>query len=215
MANKTMTKAELEAALSQALNTIDQLKALVDAKVATAEGQASPATSSIPSVSVNDSVTVVYMSESLGYCKGNNFEYHFHCVGEEVTMSRFAFDEFAGKYHSWFKDGILAVSHKSADIASAKGFKTDDEYVVTPEKIARLGTMSDIELRKFWNSTTTKNEKECIVYAYKREFINNTPGYRDIAKVSVLNGLTNGAFSRELVEVSGGDQMIQARDLML
>lgn len=200
-----MTKAELEAKLAEALDVIEQLKQQV-----TTQQTAAPQVSAVaPAPSINDTVAVIYMSESLGHVEGASFRYDFNHSGEEVLMSRYQFDELAGKYYHWFQDGRLAVSHKNMEVAKAKGFKTDLDYFVKPEMIRKLGEMSATEVERLWKSAKSETEKKCIVFAYKREFIDGTPGYKDIAKVSLLNGLTDGGFSRELVEVTAGDKVVK------
>lgn len=197
------TKAELAAKLEEAnanlakaLETIDKLNAAVN--TLTAAKVDAPVASNF-----NSDVTIVWMVDWPGYLKGNNFEYFLNTVGEEIVMPRYVFDELVGKYRKWFNDGRLAVSYKNIDVATAKKLKTDKEYVINAATLDSLGSMTDAEIRKLWKSLTTHNEKLSVVTAYKRGFIDEVDGYRDISKVSVLNGLTNGGFSRELEELGG------------
>lgn len=151
-------------------------------------------------------VTLVYMSDSLGVVMVNNLVLNCTRFGEEFLLSRSDFDAVVGKYRDWFNRGVLAVSSKNLDVAAAKGLKTDKEYVVTEDKLNRLGTMSLTELEKLWNETNAEAEKINIVTSYKRKFIENKEkGYRDRARVDLLNRLTDGGFNREALELSSLD----------
>lgn len=187
--------AEANASLAQALETIDKLNNAV--KTLTVAQSVQPVSN------VHADVTIVWMVEWPGYLKGNNFEYHFSTAGEEIIMPRYVFDELVGKYRAWFNDGRLAVSYKNIDVALSKKLKTDKDYILNAEIISSLGSLKDTELKSLWDSLTTKNEKLSLVTAYKRGFIEEESGYRDISKVSLLNGLTGGGFARELDELSG------------
>lgn len=151
-------------------------------------------------------VTLVYMSDSPGVVIVNNLTLNCTKHGEEFVLSRSDFDAIVGKYRHWFEEGILAVSAKNVDVAAAKGLKTDKEYEVTAEKLNRLGKMSLSELEKLWNDTDADAQKMSIVTYFKRKFIENKEaGYRDRAKVDLLNRLTNGGFNREALELSNVD----------
>ena len=120
-AKKGPTKAELEAQIE-----------LLKAQLALAQQNAAasaPAPVQAPSLATSD-VAVVYCSDSLGYAKISNMELHFTRYGEEFVMSRVQFDELVGKYRSWFDRGVLTVSYRNADVASAKGLRTDREVAL-------------------------------------------------------------------------------------
>lgn len=198
MANKNITKAELEAKIAQ-------LEALLAAKD-NAAPQVTTAPVSAPQVVIttpNTDVTVVYCSDSLGYAKVSNMELNFTRYGEKFTMPRYQFDELVGKYRSWFDRGVLAVSADNVDIAASKGVRTDKELQLTPDKLASVGKMTADQLEKLWNSITIDSHKEALVLYYKRNFIEGNAGFRDRAKVDLMNRLTNGGFDRESDELSG------------
>ena len=152
----------------------------------------------------NTDVTLVYLSDSLGFLKCNNLELNFTRYGEEFTISRQDFDAVVGKYRHWFDRGILAVSYKNVEVAAAKGIKTDKEYILDAKTLNNLGKMSCDELEKLWNEIKSKDQKLSIVTYYKKKFIEGEDeSYRDRAKIDLLNRLTNGGFDREAVELSG------------
>lgn len=151
-------------------------------------------------------VTLVYMSDSLGVITVNNLTLNCTRFGEEFVLSRSDFDAIVGKYRHWFEDGILAVSSKNMDVAAAKGIKTDKEYAITADKLNKLGKMSLTELERLWEDTTATAQKVSIVTYFKRKFIEGKEaGYRDRAKVDLLNRLTDGGFNREALELSSSD----------
>lgn len=151
-------------------------------------------------------VTLVYMSDSLGFISAKNVELNCTRFGEEFSLSRSDFDAIVGKYRSWFDAGILAVSSKNVDVAAAKGLKTDKEYAITADQLSKLGKMSLAELENFWSNVTAEAQKVSIVTYFKRKFIENKEaGYRDRAKIDLLNRLTDGGFNREALELSSSD----------
>lgn len=159
----------------------------------------------VVSAPTND-VTLVYMSDSPGFISAKNVELNCTRAGEEFVLPRSDFDAIVGKYRHWFDDGILAVSYKNVDVAAAKGLKTDKEYALTPEKLNRMGKMSLAELEKFWNEVTADAQRMSIVTCFKRKFIEGIEaGYRDRAKIDLLNRLTDGGFNREALELSSSD----------
>ena len=204
-----LTKAELTAKLEEAnanlakaLETIEKLNSAVNT-LTSAKTEITPTVVTPSYSSMNSDVTVVWMVDQLGYMKGNSFEYYFNTLGEEIVVPRYVFDEMVGKYRNWFLDGRIAVSHKNVDIASVKKLKTDLEYNISSGKVEKMGSMTEMELKEFWNSLKTTTEKTTAVTLFKRGIIEDKPGYKDISKISILNGLTNGAFTREIAELGG------------
>ena len=200
---KTLTKAELEALVAELQA---QVAALSNGAVAeTVSAPAEPVQPSIVPVSSTPStdVTVVYCSDSMGYAKISNAEFHFNRFGEEFILNRYQFDELVGKYRHWFDDGRLAVSSRNMDVAIAKGVRTDKEYNLTYAKLSSMGKMNTTQLENLWNSCDCDKQKQSIVTFYKRKFIEGDIGYTDRAKVDLMNRLTNGGFNRESDELSG------------
>lgn len=147
-------------------------------------------------------VTLVHLSNSMGYIKTTNTEIHMNVYGEEFTLSKSQFDEVAGKYRHWFERGVLAVSYKNMDVAVAKGLPTDVDLALTKEKLNSVGSMSVSEIEDLWNSITL-NQKHCLAAHVKRKIIDGDSAYKDRAKIDLFNRLTNGAFRREQDEASG------------
>lgn len=194
---------ELEEKLSKMMDTMEALQAKYDAL---ASQQAAP-TVSITSPSTD--VTLVYMSESLGVIQATNLTLNCTRFGEEFVLSRTQFDEIVGKYRHWFDNGILAVSYRNTDVAAAKGLKTDKEYALSADVLRKIGSMTTDQLEELWNSTPTKEQKVSIATYFKRKFIENIDsGFRDRAKVDLLNRLTDGGFSRESAELSGNFKIL-------
>ena len=194
---KGPTKAELQAEIAQ-------LKALLAEQSKGQQSSTTPVvapnvTFSIPSTDV----TVVYCSTSLGYASISNMDLHFNRFGEEFILTRTQFDELVGKYREWFDRGILAVSYKNLDIAAAKGLKTDKDFGLTADKLAKIGKLSVSELEELWNNTTVPSHRQSIVSFYKDKFISGDPDFVNRAKVDLMNRLTNGGFTREQDEISG------------
>lgn len=208
--NSKTTKAEMEAYIKEleakltASNKTETVKA--DAPVvSTVQTVGATATASTPIINLTmptTDVTLVYLSNSMGYIKTINTELHMNVYGEEFTLSKSQFDEVAGKYRRWFEKGILAVSYKNMDVAIAKGLPTDVDLALTKEKLNAVGRMSTSEIEDLWNSITL-NQKHCLAAHVKRKIIDGDPDYTDRAKVDLLNRLTNGAFRREQDEASG------------
>lgn len=162
-----------------------------------------------------EDVTIVYMSESLGVVKAGNVELRCTKFGETFTVSRMDFDMIVGKYRDWFDQGILAVAPENIEVAAAKGVRTSDEYNISPDKLHRLGRMSVNEIEVFWNTLTKEEHKLSVTQYFKRKLIEGTePGYRDRAKIDLLNRLTNGGFQREAIEIGGGNLKIQPTELI-
>ena len=189
-AKKGPTKADLEAQIE-----------LLKAQLALAQQNA--AMMAQPQPSATGDVAVVYCSDSLGYAKISNMELHFTRYGEEFVMSRTQFDELVGKYRSWFDRGVLTVSYKNADVATAKGLRTDREVALDAATLESIGRMNTAQLTALWEKSTLPAQKESIVCFYKRKFIEGSDAYRNREKVDLLNRLTNGGFQREQDELSG------------
>lgn len=153
--------------------------------------------------STSSDVAIVYCSDSLGYAAVSGLELNFTQYGEEFIISRTQFDQLVGKYRTWFDKGILAVSCKNADVASAKGIRTDKELGLDSKTLFSIGGMSSANLEKLWNSLKTKSQKESIVTYFKRKFIEGDPQFMSREKVDLMNRLTGGAFTREQDELSG------------
>lgn len=202
--NKT-TKAEMEA-------YIKELEAKYAAALAASENtntsvsvSQQPTVTTTPVINVTmptTDVTLVYLSNSMGYIKTSNTELHANVYGEEFTLSKSQFDEIAGKYRRWFEQGILAVSYRNMDVAVAKGLPTDVDLALTKEKLNAVGYMTTSEIEDLWNSSTL-NQKHCLAAHVKRKIIAGDPAYADRAKIDLFNRLTNGAFRREQDEASG------------
>ena len=193
---------ELEAKMAKMAEMIEKLQAQVAAGAKTTDTIQPNIVVTAP---VNE-VTLVYMSDSLGFISAKNVELNCTRMGEEFVLSRSDFDAIVGKYRSWFDDGVLAVSYKNIDVAAAKGLKTDKEYALTADKLNKMGKMSLAELEKFWNEVTSESQKMSIVTYFKRKIIEGTEAeYRDRAKIDLLNRLTNGGFDREALESSGSN----------
>lgn len=192
MAN-SKTKAQLEA-------EIEELKKALSARDS---APVAPVTPVAPATTTTD-VTVVYMSDSLGFIKVGDLELNASRFGEQFIISRNQFDALVGKYRSWFDRGILAVAPQDIHVASMKGLRTSDEYAISYEKLNKLGTMSPTEIEKFWNSVPTDAHRTSIVTFFKRKNIEGVePGYKDRARIDVLDRLTDGGFSQERDEVNG------------
>lgn len=196
-------------------NIIDEKEELLkkiaelEAKLAEKSNSASVA----PTVSFtmpSTDVRLKYMADSLGVIQITNLELNCTRYGEEFTLSRQQFDEVVGKYRSWFDSGILAVAPRDIEVAASKGVRTSDEYTLSADTLNRLGSMSVAEIERLWNSVTTDSHKLSIVSFFKRKFMEGKePGYRDQAKVDLLNRLTKGGLKREAVEISGQDLKIR------
>ena len=201
----TAHEKELEDQINSMMKMIAELQSQLAAnKVAQPAPEVPQAQPTIVVSAPNTDVTLVYLSDSLGYIKCNNLELNCTRYGEEFTVTRSDFDAVVGKYRHWFDRGILAVSYRNVDVAVAKGIKTDKDYVLDAKSLAGIGKMSCDELEKLWNETKSKDQKLSIVTYYKRKFIEGEDeSYRDRAKIDLLNRLTNGGFDREAVELSG------------
>lgn len=155
---------------------------------------------------VSTDVTLVYTASCPGYLfvEGTGLALHFNGYGDTYVISRSQLDALIGKYRRWFDDGRLALSDKDVAVAAEKGVPTAGELALSREKLNQLGSMSVGQLEALWHSIDKPTQKSSLVLFYKRKFIENTePGYRDRAKIDLLNRLTDNGFSREAVEVSG------------
>lgn len=196
--NSKSTKAEMEAYIAE---LEAQLKEKHDAPVA------APATPVVEKPSyprkTDDSVTLVYCSDSLGYAKVSNMEFHFNRYGEEFKVPRYQFDELVGKYRRWFDEGILAVAPEDYEVAAAKGISTSDEFVLDYKTLASLGTMKAADVEKLWNETKKVEHKRSMITFVKKKFIEGDTKFRNRERIDLFNRLTDGAFKREQDELSG------------
>lgn len=202
--NSKTTKAEMEAYIKELEERLAAAKK-TDTEVSTSNPVQTTVATTAPIINVTmptSDVTLVYLSNSMGYIKTANTEIHMNVYGEEFTLSKSQFDEVAGKYRRWFERGILAVSYKNMDVAVAKGLPTDVDLALTKEKLNSVGSMSVDEIENLWNSITL-NQKHCLAAHVKRKIIDGDPAYKDRAKIDLFNRLTNGAFRREQDEASG------------
>jgi len=151
----------------------------------------------------DDSVTLVYCSDSLGFAKISNMEFNFNRYGEQFKVPRYQFDELVGKYRRWFDEGILAVAPEDYEVAAAKGISTTDEFVLSYKVLSSIGTMSVSAIEELWNNTTKPEHRRSIVTFVKKKFIEGDPKYRNREKIDLFNRLTNGGFVREQDELSG------------
>lgn len=204
--SKGPTKADLEAQLellkAQLALTQKQLEMQMQLNQ-TQQQSTTIAPNNITIAAPDTNVSIVYLSDSMGYANISNMELHFNKYGEEFVLSRPQLDELVGKYRSWFDRGILAISSRNVDVAAAKGVRTDAEYALKREQLEALGKMNEAQIESLWNSTTEAEHRKSIASYFKRKFIEGDPAYRTRAKVDLMNRLTNGAFSREQDELSG------------
>lgn len=163
--------------------------------------------------SVRDDVTLVYMSESLGYIEAGNVKLNCTKFKESFTLSRYDFDAIVGKYRKWFEDGILAVSARDYKIAQDKGLKTENEYFLTKDIMESIPVCTAAELEEIWHKANTKEQKYSICEYYKAHLIEGDTRFNNREKVELLNRLTNGGFRREVKEVSGYDLLIQPTEM--
>lgn len=202
--NSKTTKAEMEAYIKELEERLAAAKK-TDTEVPTSTSVQTTAATTTPIINVTmptTDVTLVHLSNSMGYIKTTNTEIHMNVYGEEFTLSKSQFDEVAGKYRHWFERGVLAVSYKNMDVAVAKGLPTDVDLALTKEKLNSVGSMSVSEIEDLWNLITL-NQKHCLAAHVKRKIIDGDPAYKDRAKIDLFNRLTNGAFRREQDEASG------------
>lgn len=151
----------------------------------------------------DDSVTLVYCSDSLGFAKISNMEFNFNRYGEQFKVPRYQFDELVGKYRRWFDEGILAVAPEDYEVAAAKGISTTDEFVLSYKVLSSIGTMSVSAIEELWNNTTKPEHRRSIITFVKKKFIEGDPKYRNREKIDLFNRLTNNGFVREQDELSG------------
>lgn len=213
--------------------TLDDVKALIqgavadavkaerkesDKRIAELEAQleAAKAAKAAPAPTANDSVSIVYLCDYDGVInRVPNINLVFHSYGDTVTVSRSQFDAIVGEYRRWFDQGILAVHHRNIDVAAEKGLKTEDEYALSPSVLARIGTMPVEDLKKLWEACKSDTERLSIVSYYKRKFIEGKePGFRETARVVMMNALTEQGLKREAVEISGASLKIAPTDFM-
>ena len=216
-ANTTKTEEKAEATPSAA-DLMAQLVALqkqnaelLGKLAASNQGQNTAQSSGHP-----DDVTIVWMSESRGVInKVDNLNIVCNRYGEEFVLPRYQFDQLVGMYHGWFDNGTIAVSHKSMDVAAAKGLRTDTEYALKPEILDRLGKMTPAQLTDIWNKTQTDEEKSSIIAHFKRKFMEGKDaGYRDLNRIFALNELSQGALQTEAMEITSKKHKIAPTDLL-
>lgn len=195
---KNTTKADLEAKIAalEAQLAAKEVACATDGSVASVEPNV---TFSVPSTDV----TIVYCSDSLGFAHISNMDLNFNRYGEEFILSRSQFDEFVGKYRSWFDRGVLAVSYDNLKVAIAKGLRTDKEIGLDYAKLSSLGVMSVADLEKLWDSLSLDSQKESVVSYFKRKFIEGDVNFKVREKIDLLNRLTKGGFKREQDELNG------------
>ena len=64
--------------------------------------------------------------------------------------------------------------------------------------------MSPTEIENLWNGLEKDKHRRAVVLHFKRKYIENEePGYRDRARIDMLDRLTNGGFKREREELYG------------
>lgn len=202
--NSKSTKAELEAYIAELEAKLNQNQKDTPNEVPEVEERPRRARQK------NDNeVTLVYCSDSLGYAKISNMEFHFTRFGEEFRIPRYQFDELVGKYRSWFDRGIFAVSSEDVDVAVSKGIPTVDDFALDSKKLNSIGTMSAADIEKMWSELTKIEHKRSLVTFVKRKFVEGDPKYRNREKIDLFNKLTDGAFDREQDELSGRYKIAQ------
>jgi len=151
----------------------------------------------------DDSITLVYCSDSLGFAKVSNMELNFNRYGEQFKIPRYQFDELVGKYRHWFDSGILAVAPEDYEVAVAKGISTTDDFVLDYKTLSSIGNMDVESIEKLWNDTNKIEHKRSIVTFVKKKFIEGDPKYHNREKIDLFNRLTSGGFTREQDELNG------------
>lgn len=194
--NSKSTKADMEAYIAE-------LEAKLKAKETEEEVVKEPIYTKPAKDKTDDSVTLVYCSDSLGYAKISNMEFNFNRYGEQFKVPRYQFDELVGKYRRWFDNGILAVAPEDYEVAAAKGISTTDEFVLDYKTLSSIGNMNVTAIEKLWEDTTKPEHRRSIVTFVKKKFIENDPKYRNREKIDLFNRLTDGGFTREQDELSG------------
>ena len=194
--NSKSTKADMEAYIAE-------LEAKLKAKETEEEVVKEPVYTKPAKDKTDDSVTLVYCSDSLGYAKISNMEFNFNRYGEQFKVPRYQFDELVGKYRRWFDNGILAVAPEDYEVAAAKGISTTDEFVLDYKTLSSIGNMNVTAIEKLWEDTTKPEHRRSIVTFVKKKFIENDPKYRNREKIDLFNRLTDGGFTREQDELSG------------
>ncbi len=202
--NNKSTKAELEAYIAELESKLKEMKT----QEATSNSQeehieAPKVVNRYVNTKTDDSVTLVYCSDSIGYAKISNMEFNFNRYGEQFKVPRYQFDELVGKYRRWFDMGILAVSPEDYEVAAAKGISTSSDFALDYKTLSSIGKMSSAEIEDLWNNTTKFEHRKSIVTFVKRKFIENDKNYRTREKIDLFNRLTDGAFKREQEELNG------------
>lgn len=199
--NSKSTKAEMEAYIAELEAKLNAQKEERVSETPSHENYKEPVYSR--PAKADDSVTLVYCSDSLGYAKVSNMEFNFNRYGEQFKVPRYQFDELVGKYRRWFDAGILAVAPEDYEVAAAKGISTTDDFVLDYKLLSSIGNMSAADIEKLWDNTKKAEHRRSIVTFVKKKFIENDPKYRNREKIDLFNRLTDGGFTREQDELSG------------
>lgn len=126
----------------------------------------------------------------------------FYKYGEVRSIRYNEFQELVGKYRSWFDKNIIALSNKDRDIAEKEGLTVDVDVPLTRFHIESLVNMSLTELENLYNILSLEH-KRFITRTWAYGYYEIGGEYKDIAKIQLLNTLSNGAMDNILKDLMG------------
>lgn len=120
-------------------------------------------------------------------------------MGEERVLTVQQFEELVGKYRSWFREGILAVSSESEAYARHYGLETDKGLPVKSDFMSKLGDMSMAQLEDIY-PRLPHGIQDSILGMWQRKCRAGEAKFADIRKLETLNRLSDGVLTQLIEE---------------
>lgn len=147
-------------------------------------------------------LTVVYLqqpSEGLHTPIDIGTKYmEFSMYGEEWMIRFEEFPILLSKYRSYFKEGILSLSHSDMDLVTEYKLTCVDDVALKSHHIQNLPNLEIDELEKIYDKVSA-NQKLIITRLWSSGYYENVDSrFVDRRKIEMLNHKTNGAMQNIL-----------------
>lgn len=186
---------------------VSDLMALVD-KLSSNHGSNKVSDSFDP----NRYITIISLYQfTEGLCnvfKANGRELTLRNFGEELTVPLRDFQEIVGKYRHLFVNFLMTLSDRDSDIAEYYSLPNPKNSVLSDYQLENLTRLPIDELEKIYKKVCDSHKSLILqkwtrgFWDFDRQLPNANPAYNDIAKINLLNELSDGGMETVITAIS-------------
>lgn len=130
----------------------------------------------------------------------NGMTYYFTSFGERKLFRWSDMSNILSKYRTWFNQGIIALGSDCKQFRNE--IPSDIKTLNFPERV--YNQIASLPIDEFENFLDGLNKEQRVQVAssWRMKYIRNIPGFRDMAKVKMLNKYTDGILKDIITELA-------------